>query len=121
MNSRELLVSKLQEMRVPLNSRDALAIETVAEETELTRNIADRDLEAARINLCSANVKEILDAIARVDAGEYGVCVDCEEAISAKRLEAIPWAKRCIACQENFDAGTPFGNAAEAGGDRLAA
>ena len=103
MNPKDLLLAKLSEMEVPLKSRDALAIESVAEETELTRNIADRDLEAAKFNRCSVNVKEILEAISRVDAGEYGVCVDCEEPIAARRLAALPWAKRCIGCQERME------------------
>ena len=121
MNSREILVSKLDDMRVALNSRDTLAIESVAEETELSRNIADRDLVAARINLCSTNVKEILDALARLDAGEYGVCVECDGKISPKRIAALPWAKRCIQCQEMFDTGTAPSGYSDGSGERLAA
>lgn len=39
-------------------------------------------------------------ALARLDAGEYGVCTDCGESIPAARLQAQPFAVRCIACQE---------------------
>jgi hypothetical protein len=38
-----------------------------------------------------------------IDAGEYGVCSDCEDEIGAKRLHAVPWAQRCLRCQEEFD------------------
>jgi DnaK suppressor protein len=47
-------------------------------------------------------LKLIESALARVDSEEYGVCMDCGNAISSARLEAIPWAVRCIACQELF-------------------
>lgn len=39
-------------------------------------------------------------ALARMDAGEYGKCLDCEEDIPEKRLMAVPWAKHCIVCKE---------------------
>ena len=39
-------------------------------------------------------------ALARLDAGEYGSCLDCGSAIPAARLQAQPFALRCIACQE---------------------
>jgi DnaK suppressor protein len=38
-------------------------------------------------------------ALARLDAGDYGTCADCAEAIPPQRLDAQPFAIRCIACQ----------------------
>ncbi len=43
------------------------------------------------------------DALARIERGEYGVCIDCGEPISEKRLEHFPYAARCIVCQEAFE------------------
>ena len=42
----------------------------------------------------------ILKAIEMIDAGTYGICTDCNEPISEKRLQLYPNATRCIACQE---------------------
>lgn len=42
----------------------------------------------------------IEEALARIDRGEYGVCISCEEPINVKRLEIFPYAARCISCQE---------------------
>ncbi|MCT9819938.1 TraR/DksA family transcriptional regulator [Microbacterium sp. W1N] len=42
----------------------------------------------------------IQDALARVDAGDYGVCVDCGTAIAPERLAVRPTATRCVACAE---------------------
>lgn len=45
-------------------------------------------------------LRAIEDALARVESGSYGVCVDCEEEISSARLNAVPWTKVCIGCKE---------------------
>ncbi|HEY7816740.1 MAG TPA: TraR/DksA C4-type zinc finger protein [Vicinamibacteria bacterium] len=45
-------------------------------------------------------LRAIEDALARVEAGTYGICVDCEEEISPARLKAVPWTKVCISCKE---------------------
>jgi DnaK suppressor protein len=39
-------------------------------------------------------------ALQRIKAGRYGICLICAEAISPRRLEAIPWAECCIECQD---------------------
>ncbi|MFH1831966.1 MAG: TraR/DksA family transcriptional regulator [bacterium] len=43
------------------------------------------------------------DALKRISRGEFGLCIDCGEAISEKRLENSPYAARCIVCQEAFE------------------
>lgn len=51
-----------------------------------------------------ADVRDILAARRRIQAGTYGTCVDCGEAIAYQRLLAYPTAKRCIACQREHEA-----------------
>jgi DnaK suppressor protein len=41
----------------------------------------------------------INEAIERVKSGVYGICSECEESIAQKRLQAIPWAVRCVTCE----------------------
>jgi len=43
------------------------------------------------------------NALSRINRNEYGVCVDCGEPISERRLENFPYAARCIVCQEEFE------------------
>ncbi len=43
------------------------------------------------------------DARSRIAKGTYGVCLHCEEDISPKRVNAVPWASFCIKCQEQVD------------------
>jgi len=45
-------------------------------------------------------MRDIEAALQRVRNGEYGVCIDCGEAVTFPRLMAYPTAKRCIVCQE---------------------
>jgi RNA polymerase-binding transcription factor len=42
----------------------------------------------------------IEDAIKRIEEAEFGVCSSCSNEIKTTRLEAVPWAKYCISCQE---------------------
>lgn len=51
----------------------------------------------------SALVRRLRAAIERLNDGSYGVCLECDEDISPKRLAAIPWAELCIHCQEKAD------------------
>lgn len=43
---------------------------------------------------------EVDAALARLDDGSFGACVHCGRAIGKPRLEAVPWARLCIDCQE---------------------
>ena len=43
-------------------------------------------------------------ALDRIDAGTFGKCRDCGQLIGEERLEAIPWTRYCITCQEVIDA-----------------
>ncbi len=41
------------------------------------------------------------EALDRLDAGDYGICLACDEPIAPKRLRALPWARYCVACEDN--------------------
>jgi DnaK suppressor protein len=46
------------------------------------------------------NLKEVEDALGRIDKNEYGKCQHCSKEISSKRLEVLPFARFCVPCQE---------------------
>jgi len=45
------------------------------------------------------------EALKRIKANEYGLCANCQEEMQQKRLEAVPWAKHCISCQQKAEQG----------------
>jgi len=47
----------------------------------------------------------IQEALDRIKSGSYGICVSCEDTIQPKRLEAVPWTRLCIQCQELLEKG----------------
>ena len=50
-----------------------------------------------------ALLTEVEDALKRIENGSYGQCVECGQTISEKRLEALPWAARCIKDEERLE------------------
>src|SRR5437762_3499434 len=48
-------------------------------------------------------LKAINGALDQIDAGTFGKCRNCGQEIGRKRLEAIPWTRYCITCQELID------------------
>ncbi len=47
----------------------------------------------------AAQLEDVEGAIHRIDHGRYGLCEDCEKPIPRKRLEVLPFARRCLACE----------------------
>lgn len=74
------------------------------------QDAADQALSATMDTLKSSfqdtkidEFKRIVRALAMIEEGTYGICVDCERMISPKRLQSFPNAMRCIACQEALE------------------
>lgn len=61
----------------------------------------DTDIGQLQIEL--GDLHDIDDAIAKSEAGTYGICASCGLPIAARRLRAQPAAQRCLACQEAFE------------------
>ena len=86
-------------------------------ETSMLAMDADRDIErtdrvqeeAAEVALTALDeqgrreMEAIQAALARIDAGTYGLCDTCGETISAARLMVMPMARRCVRCQERLE------------------
>ena len=45
------------------------------------------------------------EALERIKENSFGLCVNCQEEVQHKRLEAVPWARHCFACQEKQERG----------------
>jgi len=71
--------------------------------TSVPTHPADDDVEGLDAEIAIAQNEELLleqvdAALERIETGTYGVCQQCGRAIGAERLEAVPYASRCIAC-----------------------
>src|SRR5438876_11953726 len=47
----------------------------------------------------------VFEALKRIEDGNYGECIHCGGEMQQKRLEAVPWARHCIPCQEKQEKG----------------
>ena len=75
----------------PADGLDQAALE-YEKQVALHKASADRQLR-----------KNLIQALERISRGAYGECVNCGGEIEPKRLEALPWARYCIKCQEEME------------------
>jgi DnaK suppressor protein len=106
---RKRLETRQQELRnmVTRNQKDG----RTADE-EATQDVADRAASSYTKEFLfsqSNNDRQLLNmvegALARIREGSFGECVSCGKEINAKRLEAVPWTRHCIECQEKAEKG----------------
>ena len=62
-----------------------------------------REENANQLGRRSRVLAELDRSLQAIAEGTYGICIDCEEPISLRRLETIPWAARCIGCQQRLE------------------
>ena len=98
------LLTQISEQRGGKKSRAEVAAEHFArhEDSDAQVNTA-RDLELAVNEHETAELAAIDAALARLQAGTYGQCTDCDARIPAARLSATPEAARCLVCQEKTE------------------
>lgn len=77
--------------------------DVVEDEVADAQEFVEADREEAMVDAAEARRAEALEALARMDAGTYGVCVDCGKQIPEARLEFRPEAARCVEDQERFE------------------
>ncbi len=72
-----------------------------------TMDIADRATSSytkefmfSKSNSDRQLMQMITEALARIEEGDFGECLNCGEDVESRRLEAVPWAKLCKNCQE---------------------
>jgi len=97
---RKILTTRQAELSVGRTNRDAIAIETTADELDRIQQAQERDFAMGVIDRDSLRLREIRAALQRIDNGGFGFCLNCEEEIASKRLAAVPWTALCIICQE---------------------
>lgn len=99
----EVLKHKEAELAHVLRERGGIAIERSADPMDEIQSASERDLAIGSVDRESTLLRDVKGALGRIRDGSFGACIDCESEISAKRLKAVPWALRCIQCQETAD------------------
>lgn len=97
------LAEDLKARLVDLSSRarvieDNLRNPLDADSSEQAIDLADDEALAGVDEVLRQEIREIREALLRIDNGTYGTCVTCGNAISRARLQALPTAVRCINC-----------------------
>lgn len=99
---REGLVGQVQEAEMYSRERDSEATQDPA---DMAANAYTKELLVSM----SANDRNLLtlidEALARIELGDYGSCIHCAEPVQEKRLEAVPWARHCLRCQDLLERG----------------
>jgi DnaK suppressor protein len=96
----EILERKEADLVRVLRSRDGIAIEKSADQMDEIQYSTERDLAIRNVDRDFNLLRDVKDALRRIHEGSFGACMECELAISPKRLAAVPWAGCCIQCQE---------------------
>jgi DnaK suppressor protein len=71
---------------------------------ELGSETFERELQLTTLTIVEAELKDIDDALRRLDDGTYGICEECGKRIDEARLEAMPWARYCVVDQARVEA-----------------
>jgi DnaK suppressor protein len=100
---REILERKEADLVQVLRKRDGIAIEKSADQMDEIQYASERDLAIGNVDRDSNLLRQVRAALQRIDDASFGTCIECERAINPKRLAAVPWAPRCIQCQEAAD------------------
>ena len=100
---RNTLTDRQSELEGFIRNREAAAIDTSADALDQIQHAVEREQALDTLARESARLRDAREALRRLDNGIFGICLDCEEDINLKRLTAIPWAARCIVCQEGAD------------------
>lgn len=107
---KKILENKQDELEQIVRNRDAITIEKSADALDEVQHAAERELAIRNLDRESNLLRNVRSALRRIEDGSYGTCLHCEEEISPKRLNAVPWAAYCIQCQEQADRNQDDGN-----------
>jgi DnaK suppressor protein len=98
-----ILEAKRDELSAGLRNRADIAIEKTPDALDEVQLAGERELAIRNLDRESSLLRNVRGALARIADGSYGVCMHCDEEIKPKRLDAVPWTKYCIRCQEAAD------------------
>jgi len=98
-----LLMAKREEILGRSRDREDIWIVQSSDVIETVQLASDREFAVRTLERESKSLMQVDAALKRIDRAEFGICLECEEPISAKRLAVVLWAAYCLHCQELHD------------------
>jgi DnaK suppressor protein len=98
-----LLIAKRQEILGRSRHREEIWIVESNDLIETVQLACDREFAVRTLERDSKSLMQVDAALERIDHDEFGICLECEEPISTKRLAVVPWAAYCLECQQSHD------------------
>jgi DnaK suppressor protein len=98
---RDEILSKIaQEMGTKLDEDPRMSTISTMDIGDLSQLDQDEDIDYALLNRHIERLRELEDALDRLEEGTYGICEDCGTAINLERLTVLPFSTCCVECQE---------------------
>jgi len=101
---REKLLKRREGLVGVVQAAEAYSRERDAEATQDPADMAANAYTKELLMSMSTNDRQLLEsidaALYRIEEGDYGFCDNCQQPIQEKRLEAVPWARHCLRCQD---------------------
>ena len=106
---RDKLLQKKQQILEAYNKNTAYGKEADADGAQDVADKASNSYTKEFLFSLSNSERDVLqmvdEALGRIEDRRFGVCISCEDEMNLKRLEAVPWARHCLSCQEKQEAG----------------
>lgn len=99
-------VARLEDEALRPTGSEGTAAEGPAHDPVSSSSEAEEDVARTVLLAEGQILTEARAALARIDAGTFGVCERCGRTISRTRLEAVPYARNCINCARTAEVGT---------------
>ena len=97
---KKFLLEKKVSIMNKLNSRKLAETDTeIGDEADTASQNNEREIQFELDEISSMAIKDIDNALTKINAGSFGLCECCGCNISVKRLQAMPWGRYCIECQ----------------------
>jgi RNA polymerase-binding protein DksA len=107
---RRILIERLTELYRGVHSeirdstiRHAFEQDEPRDEVDESQRVQLRDLRVRLVENDSVRAQMMEEALRRMTRREYGLCIDCGNTIGVDRLSLVPWAPRCVDCQESAE------------------
>jgi DnaK suppressor protein len=102
LDRRDSLVGQVQQAELYSRERDSEATQDPA---DMAANAYTKELLVSMSDNDRQLLNLIDEALVRMDDSGYGKCIRCGQALPERRLEAVPWARHCVRCQDLHERG----------------